>query len=142
MQTQEQLPWQERPAPPEGGYFVGRRPHEAAEVYLVKPDDVERLRAERLGDMVALDWRLGPDELLELSRTLLSRAGDRELSPELELRFASVIRLFPESGFVLSTDAVAAWLNDAGAALADSPAPPPSTRRQRLRSTVRQWWRR
>ena len=141
MQTQRRLLWPKRPVPPPDAYFVGRRPYEAAEVYLVERDRVERLRSDSLGATVALDWRLGPTELLELSHALLTRAGGFETSRELEVRFALILREFPESGFVLNAEVVADWLDNTGdgdpAPRTERPAP---SRLRRLRSALRRWW--
>jgi hypothetical protein len=64
-------------------FFVGRRPHEAAEVHAVTDDDVRRLRPNRRGGPLALDWHAGDARAVELmpapgvaaSRSLLAPAS-------------------------------------------------------------------
>jgi hypothetical protein len=131
--VQRQSPWKRASRSAEM-YFVGRRPHEAAEVYLVKRHDVERLRSATTDAPVALDWQLGHEEVLALSHAVLSRAGGPDPSPALELRFAQLLMQFPEAGFVLRADTVAAWLASATQAPA---AQQPRSWLTWLRATVR-----
>jgi hypothetical protein len=69
-------------------YFVGRRPSEAPEVYAVTDDDVRRLRPNRRGSPLALDWHAGDARAVELSHLLLTSVTGHRPARDLEQRFA------------------------------------------------------
>ena len=113
-------------------YIVGRRPYEAPEVYAVTEDDVRRLRPDRYGSPLALDWHAGDARSIELSHVLLtSVTGRHRPSPELEERFAlDVLAVLPDDGFVLESDVILRWLREAGEPGDSAQLEPP--RRSRL----------
>jgi hypothetical protein len=92
-------------------YFVGRRPYEAPEVYAVTDDDVRRLRPNRRGGPLALDWHAGDARAVELSHVLLTSVARHRPPRELEQRFAvDVLAALPDDGFVLESDAISRWM--------------------------------
>jgi hypothetical protein len=92
-------------------FFVGRRPHEAAEVYAVTGDNVRRLRPNRRGGPLALDWHAGDARAVELSHLLLTSVAGQTPPRELEQRFAlDVLAALPSDRFVLESDAISRWL--------------------------------
>ena len=94
-------------------YFVGRRPHEQPEVYAVTEDDVRRLRPDRHGEPLALDWHADARSLA-LGHALLARVARRRPPRELEERFAlEVLAALPDERFVLGSDAILDWLDEA-----------------------------
>lgn len=128
-------------------YFVGRRPYEAPEIYAVTEDDVRRLRPgrrhgplTRIEAPVTFDWHAADARALELSHVLLtSVAGGHRPRRELEERFVlDVLAALPDDGFVLASDAILRWLDEARGPR-DSPQlePPPWSRLQRLRGVFR-----
>jgi hypothetical protein len=95
-------------------YFVGRRQFEAAELYVLTGDHVERLCPAHRDRAATLDWRGGPDELLALSHAVLVRIC-RERSPaELERRFAWFLARLPYDGFVIDGDEIEQWWRTVG----------------------------
>jgi hypothetical protein len=95
-------------------YFVGRRPYEAPEVYAVTDDDVRRLRPDRRGSPLALDWRAGDPPAVKLSHMLLTSVAGHRPPRELEQRFAlDVLAALPDDGFVLESNAIWRWLQQA-----------------------------
>ena len=106
-----------QPRPGRAGHthFVGRRPHEAAELYAVTDDDVQRLRPDRCDGPLALDWHSADARALELSHILLtSVTGGHRIPRELEERFAlDVLAALPDDGFVLESDAILRWIHTA-----------------------------
>ena len=95
-------------------YFVGRRPCEAPEVYVVTRKDVHQLRPPRHDASLALDWHAGGIRTLALSRVLLRSVATPRLVGELEERFAlDVLLALPADGFVLEADAILRWLEQA-----------------------------
>jgi hypothetical protein len=94
-------------------YFVGRRPHEVAELYTVTEYDVRRLDREWLGPP-SLDWRGHDMGVLQLSRVLLARVTGLAPSRGLAEQFAlSILAQLPDDGFVLSSEEVWRWLQGA-----------------------------
>jgi hypothetical protein len=91
-------------------YLVGRRPFEAAELYALTGDHVERLRPGHRDGVSTLYWRGGPDELLGLSHAVLSRVCGQRSSPEVERHFASFLARLPYGGFVIDGDEIEQWL--------------------------------
>jgi hypothetical protein len=105
-----------REAPPT--YFVGRRLFEAAEVYAVTADDLERLHSLRRYGAPALDWHGDEAARMELGHALIRRVAEQRPSRELVARFALyVLDRLPDGGFVLDADDVWGWLR-----LASEPA--------------------
>ena len=99
----------ERQTPPT--YFVGRRPYEAAELYAVSANDVQRLRPKLADPTVAVDWHRGDAVRMEISRAVLSRVIARRPSRALVRCFAlDVLPQLPDGGFVLDSDEVWQWL--------------------------------
>ena len=141
MQEQRQPSQGKRPAMRHGTYFVGRRPYEAAEVYLVQCHGVERLRHRGIGERITLDWRGEPAELLALSREILSKAVGVEPPHELEMRLALLIKQFPTDGFVLSGETVMTWLDSVGAD-GGGPSEQPLSLATRMRASLLRRWRR
>jgi hypothetical protein len=90
--------------------FVGRRPFEAAELYALTGDHVERLRPAHRDQATTLDWRGGSEELLALSHAVLSRIGEQRSSTEVERRFATFLARLPCDGFVIDGDEIERWL--------------------------------
>jgi len=85
-------------------YFVGRRPFEAAEIYVVTATDVERFERN-------LDWRGTAEARMKLSDLLIRRVTSQRPSRELKARFALyVLDHLPDGGFVLDSDDVQRWL--------------------------------
>ena len=121
-------------------YFVGRRPYEAPEVYAVTDDDVRRLRPDRDHGPLAIDWHPTDARALELSHVLLTSVtgGHRPLQ-ELEERFAlDVLATLPDDGFVLESDAIRRWLDEAWEPRNSAPLEPPrGPRLERLRAVFR-----
>ena len=105
-------------------YFVGRRPHEAPEVYAVTQRSVQLLRRDRHNGPLSLDWCTRDARALELSHVLLARVGGivppRELAEEF---LFTVLAHLPEAGFVLDSDDILLWL-DAGDAHETAPSQP------------------
>ena len=91
-------------------YFVGRRPHEVAELYAVTENDVRRLDREWLGPP-SLDWRGHDARGLQLSRVLLARVTGITPPREVAEQFAlSILADLPDDGFVLGSDEIWHWL--------------------------------
>jgi hypothetical protein len=96
-------------------YFVGRRPYEAAEVFAVTGRDVQRLHPNRRHGPLSLDWHGEDARAFELSRVLLARVARITPRRELAEQFAlSVLAGLPDDGFVLDSDEVWRWLQQAG----------------------------
>jgi hypothetical protein len=96
-------------------YFVGRRPYEAAEVYAVTERDVQRLHRDRRDGPLSLDWRGQDGRALEVSRVLLARVAHITPRREVAEQFAlSILAGLPEDGFVLDSDEIWRWLQNAG----------------------------
>ena len=120
-------------------YFVGRRPYEAPEVYAVTEKQVRRLRHTRPDGPVDLDWHAGDAQALALSRVLLtSVACDRPPPGDLEERFAlEVVAALPDAGFVLESDEILQWLDEAWEPDdTPQPEPPRRSRLARLRAAL------
>jgi hypothetical protein len=92
-------------------YFVGRRANEAAEVYAVTENDVQRLHRDRGDGPLGLDWRGQDARALELSRVLLARVARMTPRRELAKQFAlGILVRLPDDGFVLDSDEIWRWL--------------------------------
>jgi hypothetical protein len=97
-------------------YFVGRRPDEAAEVYVVTETDVRRLDREWRDGSPSLDWRDHDASALQLSRMLLARVTGMPPPRQLAEQFVrNVLADLPDDGFVLSSDEVWRWLQTVSA---------------------------
>jgi hypothetical protein len=92
-------------------YFVGRRPYEAPEVYAVTDSDVRRLRPDRDGGVLALDWSTPDARALELSHVLLTCVAFIVPSRALEEHFMHDMLVgLPDDGFVLDSEVIWEWL--------------------------------
>lgn len=111
-------------------YFVGRRQFESAEVYTLTGSVVTRLRPQRVGRALSLDWQGGDAALLELSHVMLTRVAKQIPGPSLETRFAiDVVAELPHDGFVLEADEIRGWLQETSGPddfVEIDPAPPRS----------------
>ena len=118
-------------------HFVGRRPHEAPEVYAVTRKDVRRLRPDR-GAVLSLDWHAPDARALELSHVLLTSVAYVSPSRKLKEQFVhDVLASLPDDGFVLDSDSIWRWLLEVGEVQGY-----PETVRRPWFSRVRDWLRR
>lgn len=94
-------------------FFVGRRPLEAPEVYLVTATAVERLHSEERFGTPALDWFAPDDAAMELAHALLTRLVIATPSQRLTVLFAlDVISQLDDDGFVLSFAQILGWAHE------------------------------
>ena len=91
-------------------FFVGRRPFEAPEVYMVSATGVGRMRScERFGTP-ELDWFAPGCAAMELAHALLTRVVAGLPSHRLTYLLAvDVISQLDDDGFVLSSAQILAW---------------------------------
>ena len=91
--------------------FVGRRPFEIAELFVVKRNGAERLRSANCYGSAQLDWTGDYPALLELSHAVLEPVAGQAPSRDVAARFAlEVLAQLPDDGFVIQADDVATWI--------------------------------
>ena len=103
-------------------FYVGRRPFETAELYVVTPGGVDRMCSRQRFRSTRLDWTTSDRAALELGFAMLAHVGRAAPDEVLVTRFvADVLSRMPVAGFVLAATDILLWVKWASTAADWSP---------------------